>query len=266
MYRIGQFSRLCHVPVKTLRYYAALGLLRPAQVDRMTGYRSYAGAQVAEVNRILVFKDLGFSLREIRALVADRVPTGQIRAMLVRKQEELGQRVERERARLARAAARLDLLEHSGEPAVRDVAIRDTGSFLVASLRATIAKHADCQPLFEELERGVGRHPRGAIWHGCADGEIDCEALAFLPAPVRCKGRVGVRELRAQRVASRVYRGDEDYPRAYRAIRAWLVASGVAVIGPKREIFLEERGPVVDSATEIQFPIATDSSKEAQLP
>ena len=39
MLRIGDFSRICQVTIKTLRHYDRLGLLEPAQVDRLTGHR-----------------------------------------------------------------------------------------------------------------------------------------------------------------------------------------------------------------------------------
>jgi DNA-binding transcriptional MerR regulator len=39
--RIGDFSRLSRVSVKTLRYYAELGLIKPVRVDEFTGYRYY---------------------------------------------------------------------------------------------------------------------------------------------------------------------------------------------------------------------------------
>ncbi|MDD7769610.1 MerR family DNA-binding transcriptional regulator, partial [Suipraeoptans intestinalis] len=39
MFQIGAFSKICHVSVKTLRHYDKIGLLAPAEVDRMTGYR-----------------------------------------------------------------------------------------------------------------------------------------------------------------------------------------------------------------------------------
>jgi len=42
MFKIGDFSRISQVSVKTLRYYDEIGLLRPAQVDRFTGYRYYS--------------------------------------------------------------------------------------------------------------------------------------------------------------------------------------------------------------------------------
>ena len=43
MIRIGDFSKLSRVSVKTLRYYDEMGLLKPLHVDRFTGYRSLQG-------------------------------------------------------------------------------------------------------------------------------------------------------------------------------------------------------------------------------
>ncbi len=238
-YRIGAFARFTQTPVKTLRHYDTVGLLRPAHVDRRTQYRYYTAAQVERLNRILALKDLGCSLREIRELLADRAPVAQIAAMLEAKHAALARHVAAESARLARAAARIALLARDGH----EVAIRTTAPQLVASLRATLPDHADCDQLFAELPAGG---ERAAIWHACEPRAIDCEALVFLAAPV---SGARVHELPAQRVASLVYRGDDDYLPAYRAIRAWLGASGMAIAGPKREVFL------ADALTEIQFPI-----------
>ena len=38
MFKIGDFSRLTFVTVKTLRYYDEIGLLKPVSVDRFTGF------------------------------------------------------------------------------------------------------------------------------------------------------------------------------------------------------------------------------------
>ena len=62
MIRIGDFSKLSRVSVKTLRYYDEMGLLKPLYVDRFTGYRFYEYHQLLRLNRILALKDLGFSL------------------------------------------------------------------------------------------------------------------------------------------------------------------------------------------------------------
>jgi DNA-binding transcriptional MerR regulator len=260
MYRIGDLSRLTQVPVKTLRYYDEIGLLRPAGVERSNGYRYYTAAQFERLNRILVFKDLGFSLSEIRALIEENVPPEQIRGLLRLKHADLERRVGRERGRLARAAARLDLLASGASVAASDVAVRRTGSRLVASIRDTVTTHDECERLFEELDRRTGgrgeRRQRGAVWHACEDGAIDCEAFEFLPSPVDGGGRVRVYEMPAASVASLVYRGDADFMSAFRAVRSWIEAGAAEIIGPKREIYLDDGRGDGEPVTEIQFPIA----------
>src|SRR5579859_4734473 len=146
MHTIGQFSQLTQMPIKTLRYYDAIGLLRPAYVRPGTGYRYYTADQFERLNRILVLKDLGCSLREIRDLMAENMSARCIRDMLDTKRAALEEHVARERARLVRAAARLDLLE------TRDIAVREGGSWLVAAVRDTVRSHDECERLFDELE------------------------------------------------------------------------------------------------------------------
>ncbi len=41
MYSIGKFSEICNIPVKTLRYYSDIGLLKPSYIDPVTNYRYY---------------------------------------------------------------------------------------------------------------------------------------------------------------------------------------------------------------------------------
>jgi DNA-binding transcriptional MerR regulator len=260
MYKIGDFSRLAQIPIKTLRHYDGLGLLRPARVERVTGYRYYEAAQIEQLNRVLALKDLGFSLREIRDLIAENVPQTQMRTMLEGKVRALEEHVGRERARLARAAARLDALERGLPAAACEVAVRTVGARLVASVRDVVARHDESERLFDELDHHLpGRRAhgqRGAIWHACAEGAVDCEAVVFLPSRVDGTSRVRVREIPGQRVASLVYRGDGDFMPAYHAIRAWIAAGAAEIAGPKCEIYLEDGGRDQESVTEIQFPIA----------
>lgn len=70
-FKIGEFSKLCFVTVKTLRHYEKIGLLKPFETDPWTGYRYYAASQMDELHNILELKRLGFSLEEIRDLKED---------------------------------------------------------------------------------------------------------------------------------------------------------------------------------------------------
>jgi DNA-binding transcriptional MerR regulator len=65
MFSIGEFARHGRVSVRMLRHYDATGLLRPACVDPATGYRSYQVSQLAELNRLIALKELGFSLQQV---------------------------------------------------------------------------------------------------------------------------------------------------------------------------------------------------------
>lgn len=51
MFSIGEFGRHGRVSVRMLRHYDAIGLLRPACVDPVTGYRFYQAGQLADLNR-----------------------------------------------------------------------------------------------------------------------------------------------------------------------------------------------------------------------
>ena len=106
MFKIGDYSRLAQVSVKALRYYGKLGLLKPAWIDRYTGYRYYTAEQLPRLNRILALKDLGFSLEQIKQLLSEDLPHSELRGMMRLKQAELENVIEAEQARLARVAAR----------------------------------------------------------------------------------------------------------------------------------------------------------------
>lgn len=45
-FKIGEFSKLCQVTVKTLRHYEEIGLMIPVEVDEWTGYRYYDISQL----------------------------------------------------------------------------------------------------------------------------------------------------------------------------------------------------------------------------
>src|SRR5215471_5798420 len=105
MFRIGDFSKLTRVSVKALRFYDEMGLLKPTYVDRDTGYRYYSAALLPRLNRILAFKELGFSLGEIGHLLEGNLPADRVRKLLESRRAELERKIERERERLAEVEA-----------------------------------------------------------------------------------------------------------------------------------------------------------------
>ena len=67
--KIGTLARQADVAIDTVRYYERQGLL-PAPERTQSGYRSYAADDVARLRFIRRAKTLGFTLAEIRELLA----------------------------------------------------------------------------------------------------------------------------------------------------------------------------------------------------
>lgn len=65
MYKIGEFSKIVNIPVRTLRFYDMIGLLEPNEVDQFTNYRYYDEQNINECEKIKLLKSLEFSLKEI---------------------------------------------------------------------------------------------------------------------------------------------------------------------------------------------------------
>jgi len=70
-YLIREFAKLTRVTVRTLRYYDQIGLLKPS-FERPNGYRVYTDADLLKLQQIVTLKFMGFSLEEIRRLLASK--------------------------------------------------------------------------------------------------------------------------------------------------------------------------------------------------
>lgn len=68
MRTVGEVSELTGVSVRALHHYDAVGLLRPTEVTE-AGYRLYDERALERLQLILLFRELGFPLREIGAVI-----------------------------------------------------------------------------------------------------------------------------------------------------------------------------------------------------
>jgi len=68
--QIKEFAEITGVSVRTLHYYDEIGLLEPAHVDFFTGYRYYDENSLLRMQEILFYRELDFSLKNIRAILS----------------------------------------------------------------------------------------------------------------------------------------------------------------------------------------------------
>lgn len=67
-YSVHQLAELAGVSIRTLHYYDQIGLLEPAIIEE-NGYRQYDQEQLIKLQQILFFKELEFSLSQIKQMV-----------------------------------------------------------------------------------------------------------------------------------------------------------------------------------------------------
>ena len=270
MIRIGDFSKLSRVSIKTLRHYDEMGLLKPIEVDRFTGYRYYEFDQLAQLYRILALKDLGFSLEEIGRFLDSDLSVEQMRGMLKLRQAEIRQQVEEEVARLARVELWLREIEQEDSMSKYDVVIKKIEPINVASVRGVVPTPPDQRTLWDQLldylnqkgARMIG--PPMALYHDPEYKERDWDIEVVMPIvdDLASENDVKVYDLPgSEKMACVVHTGPfATIGEAYDALAKWIDQNGYHIVGPGRELNLrlpDKLGDQNDPNTvnEIQFPM-----------
>ncbi|HEY7170054.1 MAG TPA: MerR family transcriptional regulator [Vicinamibacterales bacterium] len=160
-----RFATLTGVTIKALRHYERVGLLSPARADR--GYRRYSHADMQRLERVLSLRALGFSLKDVAAVI-DADP--QTRASFLRQQRD---KLEDRRARLTRAIEIIGVATAGrADEAAFERAMGQISWHRWQTRRDTppaVARPPDQAPpsrvaLFQELA--------AAVTEGAADGEL----------------------------------------------------------------------------------------------
>lgn len=284
MLKIGEFSRLSQVTVKTLHHYDEIGLLKPSQVDRFTNYRYYTLDQLPRIHSIMALKELGLSLEEIAQLLHEDLPPEQIRGMLRLKQAEGQQRIREEQARLAQIEFRLRQIEREGMMQTVDIVIKPIESFHGLTLRhqrqtwqeRKLIGEAMSDALSRGLIRPLGSSPTNPMgsfpltnifYEEEFQGEYaDTEVVITVEAthtPVVSLGEVGTFTLREiptiEAAATYMHQGNyASLNEKYLFLERWAVENGFKLSGTWR--FVYHRGPMhsVDASEylfELQHPI-----------
>src|ERR1044071_513486 len=188
MFTVGEFSQVAQVSKRLLRYYDEIGLLKPVQTDRITGYRYYSAEQLPRLNRILVLKDLGLSLEQIQDILDNKVSADEIQGMLMLKKAEIEQQLEGEMQRIRKIEARLQAIRNAETHQTLDVVIKQIPALSVLSVRTTIETFKVGIMLSQQILKLLPiKHPYGVfmlMWHsgGFNEQNSDVEICRLLDA------------------------------------------------------------------------------------
>ncbi|MEM9692494.1 MAG: MerR family transcriptional regulator [Myxococcota bacterium] len=263
---IGRFSRSCRLSVKSLRYYAQIGLLVPAYIDPSTGYRYYVAEQARDAILIGMLRGLDVPVERVRQLLAAEAEERS--ALLARERDRLAAELKKKKLALdsiERLASHGDLLPYDR------IEVREEPAYVVAtrvgeSRAETLIEDGGrfVMDLWAEL-RASGRGFENPVM--ClngdpdADGRIRVKACIGVSDPLPRLRDVTIETLPAVQAAWLIHRGAYDtLGLAYHALDAWSQSRGHARAGPMREIYLNNPEEVEpdELLTEVLLPIDSE--------
>jgi DNA-binding transcriptional MerR regulator len=267
MFNIGDFARLGRVSVRMLRHYDALGLLPPARVDSVSGYRLYEAAQLTQLNRIVALKDLGFTLKQVRSILDEKVSVAELRGMLRLRQAELESQITADTARLNQVEARLRTIESEGAMPADEVQIKRIPAVRVAELSAPAAGFEPSSitpvigPLYDRLyaELGPSAGQGIAYYEQEQDGSVVVHAGVMLKSELPGGHALTIVDLpEVGEAATIVHRGPMDnvLP-TLQTLARWVEDNGYRPAGLNREFYIDYGcGDPAGWVTELQEPVA----------
>ena len=154
LFTIGEMHKLFAVPVRTLRFYDEIGLLRPERVDPRTGYRYYSAGQFERLNTIKYLRALGVSLERIRGFFENR-DTDVVELLLQEQLADTRRRLDELQRIERRIGRRLDDLRRARTAKTGVVLQKALPARAIAFLRQEIPQGGDLETPLAELQSHI---------------------------------------------------------------------------------------------------------------
>ena len=268
MLKISEFSKLCGVPAKTLRYYDEIGLFSPLHIEPENGYRYYEESQSARLNQILELKSMGFSLQLIKKILDENLPPEMINGLLRQRKHATLQRIDQERERLREVEANMAALELEHDKDY-EVKIKSVPEMLVLVKDSSVGNIADCGPELGKLSNDIVSYchenniplypPAIALYYSFSETLVEIGVAFEINKEVKTQGSIHCEKLPAVQEMAYVYHLGplNEVDKAHRAIFRFMEENGYIADLPVRDVYLQydPMGDPAEYLTEIQYPL-----------
>ena len=266
MLKIGEFSKLSRVSIRMLRHYDDIELIKPAEVDDLTGYRYYREDQLYVIGRITALKDMGFSLADIVKMLEIYDDKDMLDEYLSKRQQELEeQSKETEYKLMLLDTARKRLRKEQNMSF--DVNVKTIPERYAATVHMVVPHYEDegllWKMMYEGKEPLIPADPCYAIAEFFDDEfkeeNVEIEVSMSVKGKYQDTEHVKFKTIPAVKVASCVVKGSyEQISDAYVAVTAWISENGYKMNGPMFNIYhvspAQTNNPD-EYVTEVCFPV-----------
>lgn len=271
MLKIGEFSKLTNVSIRMLHHYDAIGLLTPAEIDHVSGYRLYSVTQIPTLQKIIMLRDLNFRIPEIEDILHNWSDEDLIEK-LNKKIAEKESIIYKEKQQIQHIEMAIDSVRKKQMDVHYNIHIKQVPATWIISLRKKIADFYEEGVLWKELCAYVedkhipilkNNDNNMAIYHqvDTLNHDIDIEIGFLLKQPVSCHTPLQCRKVDGiDTVASIMVSGEyKNIAIAYESFSHWLKAHPqYTTYGASRQICHRDHSNEEQSSdylTEIQIPI-----------
>ena len=267
LFSIGEMSRLFHLSVSTLRHYEAVGLLKPAFVDPMSGYRYYRIQQFETLNTIRYLRQLDMPLNQIREFVCKR-NLKMIEQMLTAQQAEVRKKIEDLKRTEQKISNRLHQLKDAQQGELNSITLVSGSPQRLAWVRSpkTFPDSMDLEKPIRQLEQKnseavvfLGKVGMGISPDDLNKGRYAHYTRIFLLLDTEDDYTGPIEQLPAGlQVVIRFHGGHEQAERYYTQLMAFIENHHLAVTDYSREISLIDEGVTQNPdqfVTEITIPV-----------
>jgi DNA-binding transcriptional MerR regulator len=244
-----------------LRYYDALGLLVPAQIDSSNGYRSYSPGQLHQLNRIVALKGLGFSLDQVRRLMQDDLDAAELRGMLRLRRAELEDEAAAVSVRLAAVETRLHMIDKENWVSADYVVKTIPAVRLIARTATLDPDHLNehVEPMFDSVANAL-QHTCGALSTPIAtyaETETGMDVTVGYAGQGPAPDGTTVVSLPEVIAVCGVHLGPmTGIQDSWQQLHRWVLANRYTFAGPCRELYIRaESENQADWVTELQQPV-----------
>ncbi|MGF7047839.1 DNA-binding transcriptional MerR regulator/effector-binding domain-containing protein [Paenibacillus sp. DS2015] len=277
MLSIGEFSKICEVSSKTLRYYDEIGLITPDEINPENGYRYYSIRQLKKMLSINRLKSYDFSLEEIKTLLEleEDQSDEMLCSALHRKRRQLQEKV--------------NTFEYTLKEMSHDILNLEKGIPMMSYLDNIEVQLVETQPMnilyihqmmsSDDYVAGYGQYfsrlfdkiaiekltllgTPMTIYHSPEYNPAGNDTEFAIPIEEIVKG---TRDFPGGLCAKSVLKG--SYPEltsVYAKLREWIENEGYELVKPPYEVYVttpnQTTGPE-DMVTEVYFPIKKNSRK-----